>query len=72
MNKYIIPICDIQAGDVWNQVVSATSLSSCKDKLIADITNEYDLRITNDWKDFVEECDSNDILIGTITDIEEI
>lgn len=72
MNKYLCPLCDIQAGEVWNQVISATSLSDCKDKLTEIITDEYDLSPTDDWMDFVEECNANDILVGQIEDIEEL
>lgn len=72
MNKYLCPLCDIQAGEVWNQVISATSLDNCKDKLMSFIIDEYDLKPTDDWNDFVEECDSNDILIGVIEDIETL
>lgn len=72
MNKYLCPLCDIQAGEVWNQVISATSLSDCQDKLTDFITDEYDLSLTDDWMDFVEECNANDILIGQIEDIETL
>ena len=72
MNKYLCPICDIQAGEVWNQIISATSLSDCQDKLTDFITEEYDLSPTDDWMDFVEECNANDILIGQIEDIETL
>ena len=72
MNKYIIALADLQVGEVWNQIISATSLSDCKDKLTDFITSEYDLDPTNDWTDFIEECNANDILIGTIEDIETL
>ena len=72
MNKYLCPLADLQAGEVWNQVISATSLNDCKDKLTDFITNEYDLNPTDDWTDFVEECNANDILIGQIEDIETL
>lgn len=72
MNKYLIPICDVQAGEVWNQVISAISLSACQDKLTEIINNEYDLSPTDDWMDFIEECNANDILIGQIEDIDEL
>ena len=72
MNKYLCPICDTQAGEVWNQIISATSLSDCQDKLTDFITEEYDLSPTDDWMDFIEECNANDILIGQIEDIETL
>lgn len=73
MNKYIIPICDIQAGIVWNQLIVARSTTECEEKLIKILTDKYeDLDDCLTYREFVAHADENDILIGKITDIEEI
>lgn len=73
MNKYIIPVCDIQAGNVGIRVISANSLSDCQDKLMNQLIDEYDcLHECFEYQEFVELADKNDILVGSITDIEVI
>lgn len=69
MNKYIIPICNIQESKVYNKVIMATSLRDCQDKLM-DIFNEYS-NSTN-YPEFIKDLDSQDILIGKINDIETL
>lgn len=71
MNKYVIPICDIQAGQVYNKVIVAKSYNACQDKLMEFLINEYDcMQECLSYQEFVELADDNDILIGKITDIE--
>ena len=72
MSKDIVPICDIQAGKVWNKIISANSLSACKDKLMEQICNDYDMDLTDSYNEFIRALDDNDILIGNIRDIEEL
>lgn len=72
MSKYIVPICDIQAGKVWNKIISANSLSACKEKLIDQISNDYDMDLPDSYSEFVKALDDNDILVGNIRDIEEL
>lgn len=73
MNKYIIPICDWQSADIWNEVISARSLEDCQNKLMDRLCDMYDFLDTGqDYSDFIEKCDTNDLLIGEITDIEEL
>jgi hypothetical protein len=73
MNKYIIPICDIQAGSIWTHVIMAKSRSDCEEKLINKLIELYDvLDNFNTYREFVENADEHDILIGDITDIEEL
>ena len=72
MNKYIIALADLQAGETWTEKISATSLSDCRDKLVDLITNEYDFESGSEWLDFVEQCNANDILVGEIEDIETL
>lgn len=67
MNKYIIPICNIQESEVYNLIISARSLNDCQDRIMAKF-NDY----SDEWKDFVKNMDNEDVLIGEIKDIEEL
>lgn len=70
MNKYITPICDIQSGKIWNQVILARTVSACQDKLMEILMDQYDLGECLTYREFVEQADDNDILIGEIRDVE--
>lgn len=72
MNKYIIPICDIQAGTVWNQIIIARNVTACQEKLSELLIERYDLEDCLTYREFVELADKNDILIGEIKDIETL
>lgn len=72
MNKYLIPICDIQNSRVWLQVITARSTNECKDKLMNLLINKFDLDYSDTFEEFVTNADNNDILIGNIKDIEEL
>lgn len=69
MNKYIIPVCNIPDSKIYNLTIMANSNSECQDKIM-DKFSEYSDCI--DYHDFVRDLDSQDILIGTITDVEEL
>ena len=73
MNKYIIPVCNIDAGSVWNKVISAKSIIDCKEKLMAELIEYYDFEEFSNYSEFVSWLDENqNILVGNITDIEEL
>lgn len=73
MNKYIIPVCDIDVGSVWNKVISAKSITDCKEKLMAELIEYYDFEEFSNYSEFVSWLDENqNILVGNITDIEEL
>lgn len=73
MNKYLVPICDIQAGSVYNKIIIAKSLIECQDKLVQYLIEKYDdLYECLTYHEFIELADKNDILVGNITDIETI
>ena len=74
MNKYIVPICDIEAGQVWIKTAMAKSNSDYQDKLMEELIDYYELDDTvSNYREFVELLDSKyNILIGEIQDIEEI
>lgn len=73
MNKYIVPICDIQAGIVYNKKIIARSLEQCKEKLQQYFLDEYDFVSDLDsYRDTIKLLDEHDVLVGSIKDIEEI
>lgn len=69
MNKYIIPYCDIQKSKVDKHVIMATSLADCKEKLMLMYDDYSD---SDDWETFKHDLRDQRILIGGITDIEEL
>ena len=74
MNKYIIPICDIDNGKVWIKTIIAKSNSACQEKIIEELIDLYDIEdTTSSYREFVKLADSNyNILIGDIKDTEEL
>lgn len=73
MNKYIVPICDIQASGIWNQVILGRTHAECQEKLIRLLLEKYDfLEDCGDYREFVKMADKQDLLIGEIIDIEEL
>lgn len=69
MNKYLIPVCDLD--DIYIISISARSISEAKDKFISEICEIYKLDCIMDWDSFLDLCDAEKILIGNIYDIEE-
>ena len=69
MNEYIIPICNIPESKVYIEKIIAKSISDCQDKLM-DKYNEYSGAL--DYQEFLDDLDSQDILIGTITELDEL
>lgn len=69
MNKYIVPICNIQESKVYNATVIANSHSACQEKLM-EMFSDYSE--CDSYREFIEDLDDKDILIGKITDIEEL
>lgn len=77
MNKYLIPICDIEAGSCWIHIIMAKSLRDCKEKFISEIIDYYnfdEIDDSMDYSEFVKLLSSSDynIIIGNIKDIEEL
>ena len=67
MNKYIIPICDISKSKVYNLTINAQSYKDCQDKIM-DKFEDY----SDSYEEFINAMDEEDILIGKITDVEEL
>lgn len=69
MNKYIIPVCNINKSEVYNLIIMATSYSDCEYKIMEKFSKYSE---SDDYNEFLDDLDKNDILIGQITDIEEL
>lgn len=67
MNKYIVPVCDIDAEQIKLECVSAVSIQDCKE----EIMNRYDSDAL-EWDDFVDDLRNSNFIIGKITDIDEL
>lgn len=74
MNKYIIPICDIDRSKVWIMTVIAKTNSACQEKVMANLIDMYDMEDkASNYREFVKLADSEyNILIGDIKDTEEL
>lgn len=72
MNKYIVPICDLVAEDIWVNKYSARSISDCQDKIMREFSDTYDEDFT-DYREFLGIMNKKyDYLIGNILDIETL
>lgn len=69
MNKYIIPVCNIPDSKVYNLRIIANSNADCQDKIMKKFAYYSEC---DSYRDFIKDLDSKDILIGAITDIEEL
>ena len=73
MNKYLVPICDVEVGSIWIQKISAKSFSDCEERLMSHLIETCDYDFTGSYKEFVEWLDyDKNILVGEIQDIEEL
>lgn len=74
MNKYIVPICDISASNIWIKTVMARSSSECQDKVMEELIDYYDMENNfSNYREFIKFIDSNyDILVGDVKDIDEL
>ena len=69
MNKYIIPVCNISNSKVYNLRIVAKSNADWQDKIMEKFA---DYSECDSYRDFIKDLNSQDILIGAITDIEEL
>ena len=67
MNKYIIPVCE--KSEVYLMTINANSYTDCLDKLMEEFIDESS---ASTYDDFINELYEKNILIGDITDIEEL
>lgn len=73
MNTYILPFANISSDpSVWNEVVRARSISEAEDKIMREITEDWDLDVPADWGDFKDILFKENVIIGDIQDIEEL
>lgn len=71
MNTYIVPFCS-SSGEIWVDKYQARSLSSAKDKVIEEYTSLWDLEVSADWEDFVEQLSNLDVIVGIPEDIDSL
>lgn len=69
MNKYVIPICNYPKSKIYNLIINANSYNACKDKIMEKLS---DYSECDEYEDFINDLDKQDILIGKITDVEEL
>lgn len=73
MNTYICPFANISSDpSTWIETVRARSISEAKDKIMRDITDDWDLDVPADWSDFNEILFKEKVIVGRIQDIEEL
>lgn len=74
MNKYLIPVCDASNNaKCWIEVILSRSNSECQEKLMNKLLDKFDyLEEASTYNEFVRKADSANIIIGKITDIDEI
>lgn len=72
MNKYLIPIYDIEDDELWIEVINAGSIKDCQEKLIQILIEEYDINEGSNYRDFLINASKANLRIGTITDIETL
>lgn len=69
MSKYIIPVCFVSEAEVYNEEIVARSFTECQDKLMEKFS-DYSSELS--YHDFINDLRDQDILIGKITDVEEL
>lgn len=69
MNEYIIPVCEIGKSKVYNKKFVARSYRHCQEKIMEYFSDYSD---SDDWNTFKNDLDSQDILLGEISDISEL
>lgn len=74
MNKYLVPICDINKSKNKLFIDFAPSRYDFQEKIMDKLINEYNIDETvASYKEFVQLVDSQyDIILGPIEDYDEI
>lgn len=72
MNKYIVPICYINKSLNKLEVINARSYHDCQEQIMEKIIMDNDLPETDNYKQFLTIADEHDIIIGKISDVEEL
>lgn len=72
MNNYIIPVCVIAKTDNKLEQITANSYRDCQEELMERITTRFNLPEADNYKQFLTIADEHDIIIGKISDVEEL
>lgn len=72
MNNYVIPVCVIAKSTNKLEEIMANSYKDCQEELMERITVKYNLPEADNYKQFLTIADEHDIIIGKISDVEEL
>lgn len=70
MNIYVVPFFD--GGRCFIHKVIANSINDAQDKIISQLSRDYDLEYIDSWEEFCEQLYQEGMCIGEIEDIETI
>lgn len=71
MNTYVVPFCNSE-NEIWIDKYQSRSLAAVQDRIIDEYTKLWDLEVSADWEEFVEQLSSIDVVVGTPEDIDSL
>lgn len=71
MNTYVVPFCNSE-NEIWIDKYQSRSLAAVQDRIIDEYTKLWDLEVSADWEDFVEQLSSIDVVVGMPEDIDSL
>ena len=71
MNTYVVPFCNSE-NEIWIDKYQSRSLAAVQDRIIDEYTKLWDLEVSADWKEFVEQLSSIDVVVGMPEDIDSL
>lgn len=63
MNTYVVPFCNSE-NEIWIDKYQSRSLAAVQDRIIDEYTKLWDLEVSADWEEFVEQLSSIDVVVG--------
>lgn len=66
---YLVALCDLEES--WIESVYAKSFKEAEEKFIEDFIDTYDIKEPLNWRECKLYMRKKDIIIGSISDIEE-
>lgn len=72
MNTYIVAFADIAEEECWVKKFTATGFKECVSKIAQYINDEYDVEISDNYHEMINDLKDNDLIISTITDLDEL
>lgn len=71
MNTYVVPFCNSK-NEIWIDKYQSRSLAAVQDRIIDEYTKLWDLEVSADWEEFVEQLSSIDVVVGMPEDIDSL